>query len=181
MTLRVEWSKNYKKMMFDRVWNVFVHAFDQQHDWAVLLSDAPVIDLDPVEICPEASIPPMREEPEFKLYHCPAMEFQLQHLDTLEASVLGWFRALSISLRHGKIVFPYVVSKGSSGGVVINRGGQVVAMYLESVNRILTVDEAKSDSNSSGHDAVDSAANSHCPIGTCIIISHFPGLMSAIS
>jgi hypothetical protein len=126
----------------------------------------------------------MVDELEFKLYHCPAMEFQLGHIDGLEASAMGWYKPRAYVPRLGIINFPYGASKGSSGGVIVNRDGKAVAMHLSSTNQVLTLDEINSDTSHNGKDAtsvaLDSAADNHCSIATCIILSHFPDLLIAI-
>jgi hypothetical protein len=184
VTLRVEWSPGFTTMTSDNPLIVVYHAHEQTNDWAVLESVAPVVGWTAIEICPENEIPPMNEVPKFKFYHCPAMQFQLQHLHVLEASAFSWNSPVSISRRYGAIYFPYGASRGSSGGVIINTSGQAVAMH-QSENDILTSDEVKSESVNSGKDAIrisaDSAANSHCSTARALILSHFPDLMNAIS
>jgi hypothetical protein len=185
VTLRVEWSPDFTTMTSYNPLIVVHHAHEQTDDWAVLESVAPVVGWTAIEICPENEIPPMNEVPQFKLYYCPAMRFQLKRIQVLEASAFSWNSPVSIERQYGAIYFPYGTSKGSSGGVIINRSGQAVAMHLESENDILTSDEVKSESAHSGKDEIsisaDSAANSHCSTARALILSHFPDLMNAIS
>ncbi len=152
---------------------VVYHAHEQTNDWAVLESVAPVVGWTAIEI-----YTPMNEVPKFNLYHCPAMRFQLKRIHVLEATAFFCNSPVSIARRYGAIYFSYGVSKGSSGGVIINTSGQAVAMHLESENDILTSDEVKSESPHSGKDEISISV---CSTARALILSHFPDLMNAIS
>jgi hypothetical protein len=138
-----------------------------------------------IPICELLDIPPSRTEPQFKLYHCPAEQYDIVRVVTMTSS--SWMKPQAIVNSSGQIYFPSGFSKGSSGGVFVDREGRAVAIHLESISSAKTLAEAKSSTGSaistnekSLEEAIDSSAHSHSSMSRCMIISFFPELMNAL-
>jgi S1-C subfamily serine protease len=87
-----------------------------------------------------------------------------------------WLKLISFSPLDGVCRVQIGLFKGSSGGAVVNRAGEVIAVHVESFSSKMTVDDAKSKSLTSDmisvlSDAVDSSAHSHNSTSKCMVIS----------
>jgi hypothetical protein len=153
---------------------------DISNDWAILKvynsrKSFPVEDI--VTICTE--IPEMKVEPFFKIYHCPAFNFNQGQFNSLEASPTEWLKPLAMSAETGTITFRCGFFKGSSGGVVVTKSGQAIAMHCESDSSFMDV--ADPTSLDSVSQAVSSGAVSHSSLSTSLILVTLPDLMNSIS
>jgi hypothetical protein len=164
---------------------VLKYSINNDNDWAVLKTQRmnSFTTEDSIPICKLLDIPPSRTEPHFKLYHCPTEQYDIVRVVTMTSS--SWMKPQAIK-SSGEIYFPSGFSKGSSGGVFVDREGRAVAI-LESISSAKTLAEAKSSTGSavstdekSLEEAIDSSAHSHSSISRSLIISYFPELMEAL-
>lgn len=187
------------EIMIESKLKVTIKARSVKFDWAVLVLEDNIPDFakkDCLEICPLKDLPKMVDEQQFKIYHCPAEEFNSCRNDSLEAAPTNWIKPLSISKRCGKIQFQQGLYGGSSGGAVVMKDKRVVAMHLWSDNAVLNFDEA-SLSSATMNDTDDcsstsaltntlksvanSGANSHNSSSTSRILSFDEKLITALS
>jgi hypothetical protein len=168
---------------------VDVNGLDCDNDWAVLslVSKRRIFSIDDsIPICGIDEIPSVKYEPQFKLYHCPAEQYDLIRVVSVTPS--PWMKTQAIVKTSGLMFFPFGFSKGSSGGVYVDREGRAVAVHLESISSAMTLEEAKSISGSarstdekSLEEAINSSAHSHTSISRCLIISCFPVLLNNLT
>lgn len=140
---------------------VIIKASCIKNDWAVLMLDDLESEFDIgkcLEICPLLDIPTMRTEPYFKIYHCPASQFNCRHRDSLEAVPTEWMRPLSLSIRVGEISFPRRFFEESSGGAVLMEDKRVVALLSD--GDVLSYEEKKEKAKMSEATAVNGADDS---------------------
>ena len=165
---------------------------DLANDWAVFKlkdEDASFAEIDCLPIC--RHIPDLRDEERFKLYHCPVSS--LDKHGSVSPIPIDWIKPSGLNYLTGHIFFPATtLVRGSSGGVVINKLGEAIAIDLECENSIRTVAESKDvlqklkkevvrnkkmkteewlrDTLSEVSSSIDTAAHSHGSESKCIIL-----------
>jgi hypothetical protein len=71
-------------------------ACEGKQDWAVFRLTNVSDSFEPgdvANICSSKNIPHSFDEPYFKLYHCPAGDFNSETITLLEATTSGWMKA----------------------------------------------------------------------------------------
>ena len=184
---------------------VTVIGFDATADWAVLAINETVIpfnDIEMLTICPFDEIEPTINEPYYKIYHCPCEDFNSGILNVLELCAMPWMKTCGFARLQGTLSFYVGLSKGSSGGCVIDKtNGRAVAFHVQSESSVLTVEEAKAksvektgiecptnekalpdmtDPFESISQAVYSSAHNHNSISKCVIISKHADLIRCL-
>lgn len=180
--------------------DVTVIEFDATADWAVLaINEIPFNDNEMLTICPFDEIEPTINEPYYKIYHCPCEDFNSGILNVLELCAMPWMKTCGFARLQGTLSFYVGLSKGSSGGCVIDKtNGRAVAFHVESDSSVLTVQEAKAksvektgteyekalpdmtDVFESISQAIDSSAHNHNSISKCVIISKYADLIRCL-
>lgn len=173
---------------------VTVIGFDATADWAVLaINETDIIpfnDIEMLTICPFDEIEPTINEPYYKIYHCPCEDFNSGILNVLELCAMPWMKTCGFARLQGTLSFYVGLSKGSSGGCVIDKtNGRAVAFHVQSESSVLTVEEAKAKSVEktlpdmtfeSISEAVNSSAHNHNSISKCVIISKHADLIRCL-
>jgi hypothetical protein len=143
--LQSEWQ-NGECVHLPEVLEVNVVGFDEAADWAVLQISRPNFRFevhDALEICPLRDIPAMKTESKYKIYHCPCELFLKGIFQSIQAEAIPWMMPCSLTLSQGEICFRLGLSKGSSGGCVVDKHGKVVAFHVSSTSTSLTMADAK--------------------------------------
>jgi hypothetical protein len=189
VSLRIEKNRLGQLTNRNDIINVKVGSYglDLDNDWAVLVARRHTFSIDDsIPICELNDIPLEKCEPQFKLYHCPAEQYEIVRVVSVTAT--HWMKPQAIVKSTGFMFLPFGFSKGSSGGVFVDREGRAVAIHLESISSAMTLEEAKSISGSarstdekSLEEAINSSAHSHTSISRCLIISCFPVLLNNLT
>jgi hypothetical protein len=121
---------------------------DHEADWAVLEVIVPgfvFLDYQTLTVCLKHDVPTStRKEPYYKIYHCPCEKFNNGSFVSLEVVPTSWMKPCAISIERGLMNFPIgLLSRGSSGGCVIGKNGQVVTFHIACESSFMTVEDAR--------------------------------------
>jgi len=132
-----------------------------------------------IPICPPEHLPVSSEEPQFKTYYYAIDDVSMETMTYLDFSYTEWKKMYMISRFH--LYLHGGLCGGSSGGLVINRAREAVAMHIESFNNSKSVQDisneggrssSKSDLNSMISESLNSLHNTHSSTQKCVILSN---------
>jgi hypothetical protein len=131
--------------------HVVIKAIDMANGIAVLTlfqQNYQFPDSEVLHICPKEEVPNVIEEQEFKTYYCPISDLvQDVTYPSLSITASEWKRAYSIQKgNNGKMWLKGGLAHGASGGVVVNKQGQAVAIHLRSSLSVRPLKRFRKDS-----------------------------------